>query len=437
MCGLNFYAANVIITVTQNSGLYVIVSNKNIFTLMIHYGRQISVLSVLTLSVAVLSRCVADKGKPGDPRGKVYAGSASCRQCHQAIYDSVLQTAHYNATAPANAKTVLGSFEAGHNNFAYEGGINVKMEKRDSGLYQVLYVDGKEELASRFDITFGVKNGQTCLYWYKNNTYQLPVSYYTSVKQWGTSPGFSIMLPDFSRLVGKNCFECHSSYVKGIEHTTGGTNSSFSAKEEREAMDKNTLVYGIDCERCHGPAAAHVSFQLDNPGNKTASYIISTGSLNGQQKLDRCAVCHAGNDKEKLKSRFLFKPGDLLTDYFKEGTGSTSMDVHGNQYGLLSQSKCFTGSTTLSCTSCHNPHTNASKSLSLYSQKCVSCHAEASNNFCTVKPPENVVLKNNCIDCHMPEQPSSVINFQLSGNAESHYQLFRTHQIGIYPAQEK
>lgn len=32
-------------------------------------------------------------------------------------------------------------------------------------------------------------------------------------------------------------------------------------REASEQIDKNSLVFGIDCERCNGPAADHVNFQ--------------------------------------------------------------------------------------------------------------------------------------------------------------------------------
>lgn len=293
------------------------------------------ILAVLIFICICLSQCDTMFAISDDPRGKAYAGSVSCRSCHQAIYDSVLRSGHYNASAPATDQTVLGNFNDGHNKFVYKMGMSVMMEKRDSGLYQVMYMDGKEKLARMFDMTFGVKNGQTCLYWSNNNVYQLPISYYTSVADWGTSPGFSVMFPEFNRLVGKNCFECHSSYVKGIEQVQIKDSNAVYQMEAGEQMDKNSLVFGIDCERCHGPAAEHVNFQQGNPNVKTAKYIIANNSLNAQQNRDQCALCHSGNDQEKLKSRFEFKPGDTLSHFFKERTDSSTFDLHGNQYGLL------------------------------------------------------------------------------------------------------
>jgi hypothetical protein len=46
----------------------------------------------------------------------------------------------------------------------------------------------------------------------------------------------------------------------------------------------------------------------------------------------------------KMKSRFDFKPGDNLSDFYRETrsvTDTAKFDVHGNQFRLMAQSKCF------------------------------------------------------------------------------------------------
>lgn len=95
------------------------------------------------------------KNIPADPRGADYAGAGSCRSCHQAAYDSFLLTSHHAATAPGDMKHIKGSFAEGQNSFAFSGNQMIKMERRGSRLFQVLYVDGKEQESHPFDISFG------------------------------------------------------------------------------------------------------------------------------------------------------------------------------------------------------------------------------------------------------------------------------------------
>jgi len=402
------------------------------FILMKKHRRSFCIISALCLIVIFFSQCLNNTKPFNDPRGKAFAGSASCRQCHQAIYDSVLLSAHFNATAPASKKNVYGNFNAGQNTFAYNEKTKVAMEERDSGLYQVLYINGQEKEAYRFDITFGLRNAQTWLYWHDDKTYELPVSYYNSVHDWATSPGFSATDPNFKRFIGKDCFECHSSNIK----------SELNASTEgiTEVLVKNSLIYGIDCERCHGPAATHVNYHVAHPEIKTAKYITANSSLNEQQKLDMCAVCHSGNDKMKIESRFKFRPGDTLANFFMYGqdpAGTNDFDVHGNQYKLMSESKCFLASKKMTCSTCHDPHKDADAGVAFYSQKCMDCHSEAGHNFCPMATSMGAAIKSNCIDCHMPRKPSEAITFQLAGKPQISSYLLRTHRIAVYLAGEK
>lgn len=387
------------------------------------------------LFMTVFTSCINNSKEYIDPRGIEYAGSASCIQCHQTIYNSSLHSAHYNASALASSKNILGSLKKGHNTFVYDKDTKLVIESRDSGLYQVLYKKGSEKEAHRFDITFGFRNAQTWLYWQNNNAYELPISYYSSVNNWATSPNFSSETPDFQRLVGKDCFECHSSNISSKNNTEQPVDNYFATAVEAEVLEKKSVVYGIDCERCHGPAANHVNYHLKFPKEKIAKHIVLIASLNKQQKLDMCAVCHSGNDKIKVKSRFKFKPGDTLSNFFmnvSNHNATDDIDVHGNQFGLLSQSKCFIESKTMDCITCHNPHKGSNQNHTSYSKICLSCHSSIAHNKNTMQSFLGKSLKDNCIDCHMPRKASKAISFHLSGSSKNSSYLLRTHKIGIY-----
>ncbi|HEX8461652.1 MAG TPA: cytochrome c3 family protein [Segetibacter sp.] len=384
-------------------------------------------LSFTCCVVAFFIKCSNEPNVGNDPRGNVYAGAASCRSCHPAIYDSYIETAHYNATRPTTKDNVYGSFSPGKNIFSYDFSTKIVMEDRDSGLYQVAYVNGKQTEAHRFDITFGKKHAQTFLYWNNNKTFELPVSFYTSVKSWATSPGFSKTEANFKRPIGINCYQCHSSFVDN--------KLSMTSEGVEETLDKNSIIYGIDCERCHGPAINHVNYHTAYPDIKEAKYIVTSRSLNRQQKLDECAVCHSGNEKQKEISAFKFKRGDTLGNFFSpwaKRRNNIEFDVHGNQYQLLSQSKCFLGSKTLTCTTCHNPHSDASNNLVEYSKKCLTCHPDTKHSSTVMSGTSINIINENCIDCHMPKQASEAITFYLQGSPQKNAYLLRTHKIAIY-----
>src|ERR1700743_2423006 len=94
-----------------------------------------------------------------DPRGSAYVGSKACAKCHRKVYSSYLHTAHYIASIPATEQTVHGSFVDSSNTFQINESEKIVMEKRDSGLFQTYYLNGKAKQRHRFDIVFGGVKG--------------------------------------------------------------------------------------------------------------------------------------------------------------------------------------------------------------------------------------------------------------------------------------
>ncbi|RKR10652.1 putative CXXCH cytochrome family protein [Flavobacterium sp. 90] len=402
--------------------------------------KKTRILFAIVVLAVFLSNCTNKSDEYIDPRGTDYAGSESCIDCHKTQYDMALQSSHFKATAPAILGNVLGDFDSKNHVFIYDKNTKLVMEKRNDSLYQVLYKNGKEVEAHRFEIVFGAKHAQTSVYWRENNTYELPVSYYSSINNWATSPGFPADKPYFDRMVMKDCYSCHASNISSRNVGQKSTEKNFMSMDVEDIIDRKTIVYGIDCERCHGPAKAHVQFHIKNPNVKVANSITSYKTLNRQQKLDACALCHAGNDGMKIKSRFDFKPGSVLSDFYRETrsiTDTAKFDVHGNQFRLMSQSKCFIKSEKMDCITCHNPHENASKNLASYSKICMSCHQDFKHNETTLKTMSGSLLASNCVECHMPKQSSGAIKFQLSNTKQMSNYVLRTHKIGIYPTNKK
>ncbi|HYK56015.1 MAG TPA: hypothetical protein VEV15_06015, partial [Flavisolibacter sp.] len=110
-----------------------------------------------------------------------FAGSATCAGCHKDVYESHLRTAHYNTSHPALEKYIKGSFLKGKNIYQYNPALAVAMEKRDSGLYQVVYYQGEEKMVLPFDMVIGSgAKGQSFAYWKDNWLFQMPITYFTA-----------------------------------------------------------------------------------------------------------------------------------------------------------------------------------------------------------------------------------------------------------------
>jgi len=396
-------------------------------------NRKLILALVFLIPLTVIfSQCLTISHKSQDPRGDAYAGATKCLQCHKEIYNDYLHTAHFSSTRLADIHTMNGDFTPGHNVYYFSKDLKVVMEKHSDGLYQVAYLKGKQIKSEKFDLVFGGIKAESYLYWHDNELFQLPISYFNALHQWTDSPGFDTVSANYTRMIGDRCFQCHSSYIQQI------ASGSQSITSPVIKYDPASLIMGVDCERCHGPGANHVDYQLAHPEDKTAHFMVSYKSLPRARKLDMCAVCHSGNKELMIRNIFAFKPGDTLANFKEEdlyqhpAVDSAKLDVHGNQYQLLSSSKCFLNS-NMDCATCHNVHANQRQDIALFSQKCMDCHKTATHNFCPVASKIGGIIKSNCIDCHMPARSSNVIAVQTSGKGRAVPYLVRTHHIAVYP----
>jgi hypothetical protein len=447
---------------------------------MIKFRRLPFIIGGLVCLVVIFSKCVQSgpgggSVGGGDPRGPAFAGMAACLGCHKGTGDSYLHAAHAMTTRVADTHSVAGSFAgvgdrqssgSGNerspgpgNEFVYGPGRKVVMQRRDSGLFQVAVTpDGQE--AHRFDIVVGSgRKAQTYLYWKGDGVFQLPVSYFLTEQSWANSPHYPADSIWFGRAVEVGCFECHASYIaeKGMIHV-----DAFHGTPQYE---RKSIVYGIDCERCHGPGALHAAWQTAHKEDTVGRYIARFATLGRQQKLDVCAQCHSGGHASELRSLFHFKPGDTLANFvfadprMEKSAGNT--DVHGNQYELLVASKCFLRSATLECGSCHDPHVRERERLAVFATRCMNCHGKAgltgghasevgsSSAGLRVPPPralapegrrgkvDSQFLISNCIDCHMPVKASEAITMLTQRQRDPVADLVRTHLIAIYPIETK
>jgi hypothetical protein len=407
----------------------------------IKYRRSVFVLVMIASTVFILARCVSNEGKDVTTAAKseqaitfdAYVSSEKCMSCHKEIYENHIKTAHYLTGQPASEETVRGSFQKGKNTYSYTPEIILSMQKRDSGLFQVAYFKGEEKKAMRFDMVIGSGvMGQSFLTWRNDQLYQLPITYFTAAGQWSNSPGFPNDRVLIDRPATSRCLECHVSYAEGIA----------GPALEPTGFDRNKIIYGVDCQKCHGPAAKHVDYHTQHPQDTNAKYIVNPAMLSRQQQLDICSLCHGGNI-QKTKPSFAFTAGNNLSDYFSIESpnnvvlNSSEIDVHGNQVELLKASKCFTLSPAMTCSTCHNTHENERGKTGLFSQRCIKCHLMTNEKLKTATHLQVNAIEKNCIDCHMPAQPSKSIAVFLQGEETPRTSKLRSHYIGIYEEEIK
>jgi hypothetical protein len=381
--------------------------------------RGVIVLSLL-LALVVISNLFFIS-----PDGHAVASNDStCAGCHRDIHESFIHTAHFHDSAPADSNSIKGSFEEGKNVFAFNAFMTVAMLKEGNTYRQSATVNGSEVQSANFDVVIGSgRNGQTYLYWANNQLFQLPVSYYRPAGVWCNSPGFP-NYAFFNREIRPNCLECHTSYVKVLP----------SADNHFE-FSRESMVFGITCSRCHPGSDQHAAYQLDHPGEKEAKYVVNPARLGRQLRMDACGLCHSGF-RVALKPAFSFKVGDSLALYSigkPVSQQGDTLDVHGNQVGLLTASKCYMSSPGMDCFTCHDVHKTQFNEPKLFSEKCVSCHDGLTGPACTVKVDKNIVLSDNCVDCHMPIRASRAITLNVANGGQFLPDYLRSHYIAVYP----
>ena len=355
--------------------------------------------------------------------GSNFVASETCLECHADIYNSHLKTAHFNTSSTADEEHIKGSFKEGSNELNLKG-VKLKMIAENDEYFQLSQpkFGDLSSTKSKIDIVIGsgVK-GQSYLSWQDEHLIQLQASYFQPTGSWVNSPNF----PDYSlqRKVDDNCLKCHVSFAKNINEF--GTGNSY---------EHSKMLLGIDCQRCHGPSEKHVKYHRSNPEALAGEFVDSFKQYSRQQRLDACAVCHSGLQAQQIKGNpFSFLAGDTLSLYsknYKNVNSKIKLDVHGNQMGLLSESKCFVNSQKMDCLTCHAPHKNQRADMNTFNTKCLTCHDSNKINNVT----ENHIHYNqqNCVSCHMPLVPSDVMKLKLENDSEEIPVYIRTHLIGIY-----
>jgi len=214
-----------------------------------------------------------------------YAGDETCSSCHAQQANAFLHTAHHLTSQLADRNSIAGNFREGTNLLRTSNPeLFFKMEANERGLFQTAVSGTPPDTSSRserFDLVVGSGGkGQTYLYWRGEELFQLPVTYWTELRQWVNSPGYKDGIADFSRRIPPRCLDCHATYFE-----------SLSPPLNRYRRDGFKL--GIACEKCHGAGREHVAEEISKKPIATIS-MVNPRKLSRERQMDLCALCHAG-----------------------------------------------------------------------------------------------------------------------------------------------
>jgi hypothetical protein len=354
-----------------------------------------------------------------------FLGDATCGECHEKIAETYARTAHHLTSQLPTNDSILGKFTVGENILKTgDPDLYFRMSARESGFYETAIFwqpPDQETRTERIDIVTGSGHkGQTYLYWKGNQLFQLPVSYWTQLKAWINSPGYTEGIANFDRPILPRCLACHTTYFQSIP----------SANVENQ-YKKTGFVLGISCERCHGPGRAHAEYERSKPAAVSLSTgsIVNLASLSRDRQIDICAQCHGGIG-EAIAPAFSYVPGKQLENYvlLPRPHAEERVDVHGNQVALMQRSRCYQDS-QMTCTTCHDVHA-PERAAASYSERCLQCHQDRD---CGEFVKVGAKIRENCIDCHMPLQDSTVIVSDL--NRQQVKARIRNHWIKVYTAE--
>lgn len=170
-----------------------------------------------------------------------------------------------------------------------------------------------------------------------------------------------------------NCFGCHSSYLGNVK---GEINTS-------------QMIPGVSCVRCHLNGEEHI--KAVEEGSKDLK-LTKWNQLSPLESINRCGECHRRFDQ--MEADEIHPANDLLIRFAPIG---------------MSQSACFLKqdelklppgkSSRFDCTTCHNPHEQASRDPKYYHKICLNCHSDEKGHA-SVCSKES--MQSQCLKCHMP-----------------------------------
>ena len=345
--------------------------------------------------------CSRNPQPPASVNG--FAGSASCRACHEPFYARWSTSHHGLAMQPADEAFVrqkltpqTNTVAVGQSRFRFDLAARALIEEGPEGTRSYPLVQA-----------LGGKNVYYLLTSLDRGRLQvLPLAYDVAKREWfdagasmvrhftdGTDDA-PLHWRDPQLTFNTACFGCHVSQI---------------AKNYDFKTDTYHTVWrepGINCEACHGPGSEHVRVCQAAPTNQPpkALKLIGMKNMPRVRRDETCATCHA-----KMRPLTLgFTPGDRFFDHYDLVTFENpdfypdGRDLGENYtYTLWLTSPCVQAG-KLDCVHCHTSSGRYKFAGDQTNQSCLPCHQERVS-----KAPEHTHHKagskgGQCVACHLP-----------------------------------
>jgi predicted CXXCH cytochrome family protein len=341
-------------------------------------------------------------GKPGSQEG--FVGAAKCGECHEGIHRKWAGGRHSKMLQPATPETVLGDFSRSAVTLR---GTKFNLER--SGDRYVIRgpFPTAREATLRIDYTLGSRRVQHYLTTLADGRIVvLPPTWDVAKREWFHN--LDIVNPDEAtrnpvQVWNSNCFGCHvSAEVKGFDPA-------------RLRYDTTWTDFGTNCERCHGPGAAHVArYAPVSPTAGPAAIIVPT-RLTAERSTMVCAQCHSLRDVTVpgfTAGADYFDHFMPVLEYGQKSDRDPAYWVDGRPRRFSNdaigfwQSGCFVkgGATCMSChADPHEPDIDRTPALARANNDlCTRCHEAIGRDLPAHTRHASGSEGSSCIACHMP-----------------------------------
>jgi hypothetical protein len=328
----------------------------------------------------------------GDP----YIGSKACAECHPGEYALFTGSGHAQTFRKAVERRVTDQLAGTTVADPEHKGVRWAYEKKNGQFLIDREEAGKIEQRV---VDYALGSGHhattfvTVLDLDQFKILEHGLTYYTREHDLKPTPGQKVEDEDTKSIpwgrelrgrAARKCFRCHATQLSAHDDTV---------------VDPRTMIPGVACERCHGPARAHVAAARRGAPDKDLSMPMGLGSWTAESQFELCGKCH--RHPSRVPPDKLVEDDPALARFQPVG---------------LSQSKCFKGSGgSFTCVSCHDPHARSGSDPAPYEQVCLSCHGSPGHGAdamhtrdspSVTATPCPVSPARGCLNCHMPKVDS-------------------------------
>lgn len=330
-----------------------------------------------------------------------YAGSISCRECHQLEYDLWARSNHGLAERPLRAEVDGAAFNPAR---SFKHGSQTTQVRNQNGEFQIVSLGSSSNLEpQRVERVIGNDPLRQFLAATGDGRWQAhEASYDPKSNQWFDVFGDDNRQPGmWGHWTGRGmnwnsrCAECHNTRLRK------------NYDENTDAYHTTMAEMSVGCEACHGPRKAHVDWRRTHPNTKSQD---PTTTQTASRSISICGSCHSRRDNLTGD----FKPGDSYFDHY-----ALEIPNEGDHWYADGQVKeedyefaSFLGSrmhqSGVGCQDCHNPH--SMKLIAPGNDLCLRCHQGNVRPF-TNAPVINAIEHGHhpltskgseCVGCHMP-----------------------------------